>query len=209
MFPGTGHYVSAADSCAQSMIARFVDDPSIRPDDSCLSARPSLSFATDVYLTGGIFRLMSGTLAKQNFIPLVGIGGVLLILLSAVLLWPLASLIQRIRGEPGETNRYARMARWLAGATAFLALVFAVGLELAVMRTVTSTPMMLAFGLPGSTRPLFLIPALLIPLSLGVLMACVQAWRKRYWGHMGRTHYSLVALACLGFVVFVGYWGLF
>ena len=208
VFPGSGHYPSAGDSCAQSIIARFVEDPSVRPDGACLSARPALSFATDVYITGGVFRLMSGTLAKQNSIPLIGLGAILLVLLSAVLFWPLASLIRRIKGEPGEVDGYARVARWLAGVTALLALVFAVGLGLAAMRTVASTPMLLAFGLPGSAGPLFVIPPILVILSPGVLVAGVQAWRKRYWNLVSRVHYSLVAAACLGFVVFVGYWGL-
>lgn len=209
VFPGVGHYVSSGDSCAQSLMARFVDAPQTRLDDACLARRPALSFATDVYVNGGVFRLMSGAIARQSAFHLAWIGLTLLVLLSAVLLWPVSFAIRRLRGNLDTVPQHQRIARWLAGVTAFLALAFSMGLGAVVMQTASSNPMMLAFGTPGSARPLFLIPPVLVPLSLGVLLACIGAWRRSYGGFLWRVHYSLVALACLGFVVFLAYWGFF
>jgi len=62
---------------------------------------------------------------------------------------------------------------------------------------------------PGSAAPLFLIPPVLACLSLGLLLVGIRSWRKRCWQRAWREYYSLVSLACIGFVAFLGYWGLF
>lgn len=206
-FPATGHYVSIEDSCAQSLVARFIDDPYATPDTTCLSARPPLAFATDVYITGGIFRLMTGVVANQNLPHIIWIGTTLLILLSS-LFWPLAFVVRRIRRIHLETETAPKIARWLAAVTAFLSIAFCVGLGTAVAQTVSSQPMMLAFGLPASTRSLFLIPELIPLLTIGVLGSCIGAWKRGYWTLPGRIHYTLILAACLSFVAFVGYWKL-
>jgi pimeloyl-ACP methyl ester carboxylesterase len=207
-FSGTGHYVSIEDSCAQSLVIRFIDDPYATPDTTCLSARPLLIFETDVYITGGIFRLMTGVVANQNLPHIIWIGTTLLILLSSSF-WPLAFVVHRIRRLERQTETAPKIARWLAAATALLSLAFCIGLGAAVAQTVSSQPMMLAFGLPDSTRPLFLIPNLIPLLSIGVLGSCIGAWKRKYWSLSGRIHYTLILAACLSFVAFVGYWKLF
>jgi|APSaa5957512622_1039677.scaffolds.fasta_scaffold18375_2 pimeloyl-ACP methyl ester carboxylesterase len=207
-FSGTGHYVSIEDSCAQGLVARFIDDPYATPDATCLSARPPLTFETDVYITGGIFRLMTGVVANQNLPHIIWIGTTLLTLLSS-LLWPLAFIVRRIRRMERQTETAPKIARWLAAVTALLSLAFCIGLGAAVAQTVSSQPMMLAFGLPDSTRPLFLIPNLIPLLTIGVLGSCIGAWKRGYWTLPGRIHYSLILAASLSFVAFVGYWKLF
>src|SRR3712207_7297138 len=37
-------------------------------------------------------------------------------------------------------------------------------------------------------------------LTAGVLVYAALAWRRRYWTHFGRLHYTLVALSALIFV---------
>ncbi len=47
-----------------------------------------------------------------------------------------------------------------------------------------------------------------VPLTLGVVALAVLAWKDRYWGVVGRMHYTLVALAAVVFVLFLNYWNL-
>ena len=47
-----------------------------------------------------------------------------------------------------------------------------------------------------------------VPLTLGVVVLDVLAWKDRYWGVASRVHYSLVALAAVLFVLFLSSWNL-
>ena len=47
-----------------------------------------------------------------------------------------------------------------------------------------------------------------VPLTLGVVVLDVLAWKDRYWGVARRVHYSLVALAAVLFVSFLSHWNL-
>ena len=47
-----------------------------------------------------------------------------------------------------------------------------------------------------------------VPLTLGIVVLAVLAWKDRYWGVAGRVHYTLLALAGALFVLFLGYWNL-
>jgi hypothetical protein len=40
------------------------------------------------------------------------------------------------------------------------------------------------------------------------VIACLIAWKNRYWRVTGRLHYTLVALAGIGFTWFLHYWNL-
>ena len=47
-----------------------------------------------------------------------------------------------------------------------------------------------------------------VPLTLGLLVMATLAWWNRYWGLVGRVHYTLVALAGVLFVLILGNWNL-
>lgn len=51
-------------------------------------------------------------------------------------------------------------------------------------------------------------PVRLLLALLGALVLTVPVWMGRYWGVLRRAHYTLVALAAVGFVWFLYYWSL-
>jgi len=121
-----------------------------------------------------------------------------------VLAWPVASLVRRLRKQPANDPRLARMARWLAVAAAGLNLVFIVAFAAT-----------LAQGLSGASPyppswfvALLVLPILTSVMSIALLVCTILAWKRRYWSVVGRVHYSVVTLAALAFVWLADYWNL-
>jgi hypothetical protein len=55
---------------------------------------------------------------------------------------------------------------------------------------------------------LLVLPLVTTVLTLGMVVAAVQAWRQRHWHLAARLHYSLVTVAALAFVWWLNYWNL-
>lgn len=62
--------------------------------------------------------------------------------------------------------------------------------------------------LPPILNALFALPVPAIVLTIGLAVFTVLAWKDRYWGILGRLHYTLVTLAAVAFVLFLNYWNL-
>jgi hypothetical protein len=45
-------------------------------------------------------------------------------------------------------------------------------------------------------------------LTAGMVVCAGLAWRRRYWGVVGRAHYTLLTLGALGFIWFLNHWNL-
>jgi len=61
---------------------------------------------------------------------------------------------------------------------------------------------------PPILNTLFALPVLAIVLTIGLAVFTVLAWKDRYWGILGRLHYTLVTLAAVVFIPFLHYWNL-
>jgi CubicO group peptidase (beta-lactamase class C family) len=141
------------------------------------------------------------------------LAGSLGILLLTAVAWPAGAIIaRRYRrrygkpgGEPGGDARRARLARLLAWAVCALDLLFVIGVAL-VFSNLEET---LAYGAsPSSLMAILTLPLLSAALAAGVLACALLAWKRGYWGVVGRLHYSLVALSALTFVVLLAYYNL-
>jgi hypothetical protein len=121
-------------------------------------------------------------------------------------MFPAASLVRRWRGDdgaPSRAARAARAARWLAAATGTL------NLALATWFVVSLLGFAETYVWPaGTVSAITRLWLLSVPLTLGITVLAVVAWRNRYWDIAGRVHYSLVALAAVVFVLFLGNWNL-
>jgi hypothetical protein len=122
----------------------------------------------------------------------------------SVLVWPVASLVGRLRRRQVNDPRLARIARWLAMAAGILNLVFVA----AFAATLTQ-------GLSGASPyppswfvALLVLPMLTAILSVVLLVCTILALKNRYWSLVGRVHYSLVTLVALAFVWLANYWNL-
>jgi pimeloyl-ACP methyl ester carboxylesterase len=197
--PGTGHGVVPYSECAMNIMDVFLDRPSQTLDTTCVAALTPISFATDVYMNAGIYRL-----AKQfdqpSIVRMVSFGVILLLLLSAIVVWPLAGLVRRIRRRPISMPAGATRARWLAALTALLGLVFVIAVGAVLLVTAQDSPFLLGFGVPGNARPLFILPWLFMLGTGGVVLFAITAWRRRWWTLAGRLHYLFIACACVGLI---------
>ncbi|QBI56016.1 serine hydrolase domain-containing protein [Streptomonospora litoralis] len=163
---------------------------------------------------GEITGLAYGAVPTQNYeriawhehvyLHLAGAGAALLIM-GTVLVWPSAALVRRLRGRGHDRarTRGSRTARALAAA----AVVTCAGYTAFVVSALGDGAALTGMVFNGS-------PLLTVPLSVAgavsviVLAAAVGAWILRWWGVAGRIHYSLVAVAVLGFVAFGAHYGL-
>ena len=204
---GIGHQFAPFE-CTRNVTASFLDDPSQPLDTSCVEDLPPLRFVSNMHLNPGIYRLGIQLQQRPSIPVLVGVGLIVLLLLSAVLLWPADYLIRRIRKQEPQNERMQRGARWMAGGTCLLILGFLAGVIVVMMQTAAKNPFLLAFGIPGDAGWLFILPWIVLVLTLGVTLLALLSWKKRWWTPRARIHYTLIAAACLGAVIVIGIWGL-
>ncbi len=129
----------------------------------------------------------------------------MLVFLSACVLWPGGTALRRLRKKPREPSRLASLAQWMAGSASALILVFLVVWLRAIRRTDLWE---FTYGAPPVFRALLFIPPLVTGLTAGSAYFAVLAWKKHYWSKLGRLHYTLVAGCGLCFVWFLVYWNL-
>ena len=199
--PGAGHGASPYNDCTQGILESFLDNPGSQLEVGCIGEITPVEFTTDVYLNPGIYKvskMLQGTAAPAH---LAGLGLMLLLMLSAVTVWPVARLVRRLRKRDAPAPQRTRAARLLAAFTSLTALGFLIGVGVVIAGTLETNPFLLGFGAPADARPLFYLPWLVLPAAIGVVILGLRAWRERWWSVAGRTHYLLVALACVGFVI--------
>jgi CubicO group peptidase (beta-lactamase class C family) len=125
-----------------------------------------------------------------------------LITLLTTLAWPVRRLVRRIRGRQRELAADHARTRLIAGTAAGLILVFLIG-----------TFLMVAID----TVWFFQIPTLFkiwlwLPIIAAILSVPLAAFAVRLWVHGGadparRVHLTLIAVAMLGLVPYLWYWG--
>jgi pimeloyl-ACP methyl ester carboxylesterase len=207
--PAVGHGAVPYNECTKDIMVAFLAQPSASLDTSCVAAIAPASFTTAVYMNAGISRL-ARQLQQPDMIRLFGRGLVLLVLLSAVVVWPLAALLRRFRRRAAPMMAEgAKRARLLAGLTALLGIAFVVALAAVIAATAQDDPFLLGFGVPAGAGRIFLLPWLIIVGTIGVVFFAVAAWARRWWTLTGRLHYSLVASACVGLTAEILSLGLF
>jgi hypothetical protein len=64
------------------------------------------------------------------------------------------------------------------------------------------------FGLTPLLRGFLAATPACAALAALTILGCLIAWWNRYWRFTGRLHYTLVALAGVGFTGFLYYWNL-
>ena len=194
---GMGHGVLPRTPCTRNLLLEFLDAPARPLDTSCLDSIPAVSFLTDVHVVPSVGRAARRLAGGPGIGLLAWSGATALVLASAIVGWPLAALVRRLRKRaalPRDGRRVARGVAWLA---AFLAFGFAVGLALVVRTTMDRNPFVLGFGIPGPAAPLLSIPWVVVGLTIAVIGFVPLAWRRGWWGRSARAHYTLVAAACL------------
>jgi hypothetical protein len=134
------------------------------------------------------------------------IAGLMLVFLSAGVGWPLGIISRpwrrRTRPGPGMAARLARFAAWLVVSANAGLILFLVH----TLMTVDDSEFIV--GVPQRIVNALYIPLATAPGAAVLFLLCCAAWRRKWWGLLGRLHYTGVALAALGFVPFLWYWNL-
>jgi CubicO group peptidase (beta-lactamase class C family) len=128
-------------------------------------------------------------------------GSLLLLFASAVMLWPLGALIDRLRKRTRAPDPARQRALWVGWVVSALNLVFLLVLLLSFGEG-------LVYGVPLPIRVILVIPIVTSILSLAFLALAVMAWMRGTWSLVSRLYYSLIALASVLFVLFAGYWNM-
>lgn len=207
--PGAGHGALVTDDCTRKILQAFLDDPTGTPDLNCVESIKRAAFITDAYVNPGIYRLIRTFQPVPNVAALAGLGITALLVLSAILLWPVA-WFRRRRTRPNlpATPGIVVTARGLAFLAALLIILFLAGLGWAIVDAVARNSFLPAIGISGSAAWLFVLPWAIAVLTIGVTGFSVMAWKNRWWTIAHRVHYTLVAAACAGFVFWVANLGM-
>jgi hypothetical protein len=132
------------------------------------------------------------------------VGGSVAVFASALLFWPAIGF--SLRGM--KSSRIKRTGfSWLLSLLAWMLSAIAIGLA-AAMAYSLKEPTEIVFGLTKETKLVLALPQVCAVLAGLTVLACLIAWMRGYWRLTGRLHYTLVALAGVGFVWFLYHWNL-
>jgi CubicO group peptidase (beta-lactamase class C family) len=128
----------------------------------------------------------------------------LVLFASAVLIWPAIGFATR--GLTSPTIRRSRVSG-LASVIGFLLSAACLAVVAGVLVGMSDSEEV-AFGTPATLKWVLAVPQVCVALAALTLVFCLVAWKQRYWRFSGRLHYTLVALAGVGFCWFTYYWNL-
>ncbi len=205
--PTAAHGVAFQDTCVNDIIAAFLDDPASTPDSNCLALARPLDFVPPDAVTfpplAGINSLKPRTLA------VFGLAAVLVVLLaSTFIVWPIAYIV-RAFGDRRVTRAPAdRRLRWLSRGLmlvfAAIAVVFGLGLLVAIVASLASLTMATALSLPSTAAPLLWLPLPLLVLAVAIVIATVLLWWRRDSGStLGKVYYTVLALCAVVLVILI------
>jgi hypothetical protein len=136
--------------------------------------------------------------------------GACILLFLSTLIWPIGLILNRYAAKPVNPNhagrRPAQAARWLAGGSSMLNLLFLIGLLSMFLASPTEAEFI--YTIPPWLTALMAIALIAAVLALGSAAFAILAWKDGYWSLTGRVHYSLVVLALLAFIWWLNNWNL-
>jgi CubicO group peptidase (beta-lactamase class C family) len=126
------------------------------------------------------------------------------ILVSAFLFWPVIGFsVRGLVGTHIKRTRFSGVLSVLGWILSVVGIVFAAGVLWALRDS-----NVIVFGLTPLLKGLLVLTPIFAGLTVLTVVGCVLAWKRRYWRLTGRLHYTLVALAGIGFTCFLYYWNL-
>ncbi len=218
-FPANGHGALLGDECAANIVNDFLNDPSQAPDASCIEETSQLTFFTPSntimapaatklsdLVESELMRVISGGNALSSLWRTFGALGCSSLLAWLVIifpvLWALSWLINRLRSAPGESRTLAQIAPWVGLANSLVVLGF---ISLYIFQ---SGVLLMGTGgfqsLVGVSRGfiwIYVLPWMILGLTVIFAGLAVLAWVKVYWGTTRRLYYSFSALAAVLFTL--------
>ncbi|WP_374685596.1 alpha/beta fold hydrolase, partial [Promineifilum sp.] len=216
--PAAGHGVAFQTECPNQIIQSFLDDPTTPPDSSCLAEQALPTVVPPDAIT---LPLLAGLnqLKTRALVPFLIAGVLLLVVLSAFIMWPLVYLVRALTRKPeapvveeaGGTPAIQAVAarspadrrlRWISRILVLLfgalGLVFGVGLLVFIVRSLTDLTLATALALPSTAAPLLWLPALMLLLAAGIVVAAFLLWRRGGAGsRAGVVYYTIITLCAV------------
>jgi len=205
-FPNTAHGAIGND-CANQMMETFVNHPEQSPDAACL-AQQHLKFITskDVIDFPVMIKALNLDVASLLKIGLMAL--LVLALLSAWLIYPLAWLVRVARSREGRpTPPLGHLAPWVALLSGLVALAYCVGLVIATAGMVQANDLLILVGIAAKYRWVFVLPPIFSVLALGMLFLAAVGWSGRFWSGWRKAYFTLLALAAAGCVALMAVTG--
>ena len=204
--PGAGHGVLRV-GCAGQVAASFLDDPSREPEAACLTQHKAVDPLGAAHATTGPLHLLRALRHGAWGLPLA-LAAALLVMLSAIALWPVGALWRRRRGRPTSAAKAGgHLALFLGGLASW---AFVVGLARASLRLLGGDhALAIVLGLPGDATALFALPKILLLAAVGGLVLGALAWRRAAWSRFERGHFVLTLAAEAATVVLLAHLQLF
>ncbi|MCG8348676.1 MAG: alpha/beta hydrolase [Chloroflexales bacterium] len=211
-FPHSGHSAALSGPCSKQIIRDFLDNPTVEPDASCITGLSGVDFITP-----------ANTLRVPSLLPLLNLegsaaneltlfGASLALLLSIMLIGPVAWLVWMVRRHGGRTVSFvpirARVLSWLTTLNGIVLLGFALGLFVMIVTSLQTVTTWLLFGAPRSWIGLFTLPLFSLFLTAGMVVGAVLAWRSKFWSVWYRSYYTVLVLADIVCLVLLGLWGM-
>ena len=221
--PMGGHGVGMDTRCGRALVGAFLNAPRADPSPACFpTADQKRSGFRTIYLKPAQGRLpwsiMDDTVSRTALV--LGVLLILVLHLSALIVWPAAAVIRRVGSGARIAARPAGHPRMTAAAVIVVSLSFAWSVQTAGEMlhgfwalVPLRLPMLVvsAFNVNGElkwlndevvsnfgyypwVRPLFVIPYLTAAATVYVLYLALRSWREKWWTGLGRVHYSSVAI---------------
>jgi hypothetical protein len=138
---------------------------------------------------------------SSSFLASAGLLFLVTFLVGATV-WPLASLIRRLRKKTAPAHpRVIRVAKTLSGTLGLVNFGFMVGL-VAILLSMAARQ---SFWISPPLKGLLLLPWLTIALTVAVVICAVLLWRSKGWSPLGKLIYCVYALVALAFVPYLAY----
>lgn len=196
---GRGHDASVP---VQDIIADFFINPEVKPDLSTLDKIEPVKFLSNVSLNKGVSAI-SVRIAKDNYLNLIIIGGLILVLiLSGLLFYPIQWLIYRLNKNENIRSIKQLLPVWIVPFLSFLFLLFSL---FAFKDALDTHPNLLAFGVPKQWASIFYIPWLLILALVASGILSRQIWNKQTKFSV-RLFWLISWLGGVNLVMFLFYW---
>ena len=210
--PTGAHGVAFQDDCVKGIMADFLDNPDRVPDSSCLQAVAPLEY---VPADAPLFPPLAGVNGlKPRTLVVFGLAAILVLLLaSAFVIWPIVYIVGAFGEKRVERAPADRRLRWLSRGLMLLfaavAIVFGLGLLVAVVTSVADLTLATALVLPTWATPFLWLPPALLLLAVGIAVTAILLWRQRGSGSTaGKVYYTVLTLCAVALVILIASQGL-
>ncbi|MBN1220391.1 MAG: alpha/beta fold hydrolase [Anaerolineae bacterium] len=210
--PLTSHGVAFNHDCINQVVQDFLNNPTTEPDATCLTTQIPITVVPPNAITLPLLARVAEL--DRPFLTETAIGGLLLAgVLSAFVIWPIILVVNIILGKKLTFTTRQKWLHWssrlLILVFGLLAVIFVAGLVGFVMYVLFSESSYLsAFTIPGTARPILLIPPLLLLLTISIVGIAGFIWHQKNWPRWDKVYYTFLAICALGYVIMLSIHGL-